>query len=97
MIDEARRAAALYASQRAGPRGLGAGIRMLVQFLREPMLMSLQRTQSSPRNGEGRHPRTPAFVEAVRDRDVVRAQTIMTEHLGRTAARLAMVRRSLSL
>ncbi|MGH3263740.1 MAG: FCD domain-containing protein, partial [Trebonia sp.] len=30
-----------------------------------------------------------AFVEAVRDGDAKRAQTIMMKHLGRTAARVA--------
>jgi GntR family transcriptional regulator, transcriptional repressor for pyruvate dehydrogenase complex len=70
-----------------------AAIRMLVQSLREPMLMSLQRAHDAApvmgRKGAREH---RAFVQAVRDRDPVRAQEIMTDHLGRTAARVASLR-----
>ena len=65
-------------------------ITMLVQSLREPMLMSMVRAhEAAPAMGKKGVREHRAFVEAVRDRDVERADEIMAEHLRRTASRIA--------
>jgi DNA-binding FadR family transcriptional regulator len=65
-------------------------IAMLVQSLREPMLMSMERAhEAAPVMGKKGVREHRAFVEAVRDRDAARAQTIMVAHLNRTASRVA--------
>lgn len=71
-------------------------IAMLAQSFREPMLMSMQRARAAdPAMGARGVAEHRSFVEAIRDRDVQRAQAIMAEHLDRTAARVAEPVRSL--
>ena len=63
---------------------------MLVQSFRESVLMSLERAhESAPWMGKKGVDEHRSLVEAVRDRDPVRAQRIMAEHLNRTMARVA--------
>ncbi|GAB3692501.1 FadR/GntR family transcriptional regulator [Nocardiopsis oceani] len=59
---------------------------MFMRSFREPILKSLQQAHHEGQQGVEEH---RAFVEAVRDRDVERAQTVLGEHLQRTANRLA--------
>jgi len=64
-------------------------ISMLVQSFRESVVLSLQRAHdSAPAMGKKGVDEHCALVEAVRDRDPVRAQKIMAEHLNRTMARV---------
>lgn len=64
-------------------------ISMLVQSFRESVLMSLERAKEvAPGMGKEGIDEHIALVEAIRDRDPVRAHKIMTEHLNRTLARV---------
>ena len=65
-------------------------IEMLVQSFHGPMLMSLQQAQvAAPLMGpRGAHEHFE-LVEAIEQRDIERARTIMARHLQRTADRLA--------
>jgi GntR family transcriptional repressor for pyruvate dehydrogenase complex len=65
-------------------------IEMLVQTFHGPMLMSLQQAHvAAPLMGpRGAHEHFE-LVEAIEQRDIERARTIMTRHLQRTADRLA--------
>lgn len=68
-----------------------AAIELLVESLRGPLLVSLERAkQAAPRtmgvSGVREH---VALVEAIRDRDAERATAVLDRHLRRTARRLA--------
>lgn len=66
-----------------------AAITMLVQTLREPMQLSLQRAHEiAPDMGPIGVAEHRAITEAVQHRDVERARRIMTEHLARTLLRV---------
>jgi GntR family transcriptional regulator, transcriptional repressor for pyruvate dehydrogenase complex len=69
-------------------------VELLVESLRGPLLMSLmQAHERAPSMGTSGVREHVALVAAVRDRDVKRAQAILTRHLGRTARRLASSKR----
>jgi DNA-binding GntR family transcriptional regulator len=59
---------------------------MLMRSFRGPVLMSLREAHHEGRQGVDEH---RAFVDAVRARDAARAQRIMSDHLERTAQRVA--------
>lgn len=59
---------------------------MLLDSFKEPILMSLRKANHSGVEGIDEHRR---FVEAVMVRDVAEATRIMSEHLRRTAVRVA--------
>jgi DNA-binding FadR family transcriptional regulator len=59
---------------------------MLMRSFRGPVLMSLREAHHEGRQGVDEH---RAFVNAVRARDAARAQRIMSDHLERTAQRVA--------
>jgi DNA-binding FadR family transcriptional regulator len=59
---------------------------MLLHSFREPVLMSLREAHHEGRQGVAEH---RALVEAIRARDVERAQQVMADHLQRTARRVA--------
>lgn len=65
-------------------------IELLVESLRGPLIMSLERAREAAHaagvSGVREH---AALVQAVRERDTSRAQAVMTTHLDRTARRLA--------
>lgn len=70
-----------------------AAIELLVESLRGPLLMSLERSKEiDPKTmgalGVREH---AALVQAIRDRDGDRAISVMSRHLGRTARRLGAV------
>jgi GntR family transcriptional repressor for pyruvate dehydrogenase complex len=67
-----------------------AAVELLVESLRGPLLMSLERAkEAAPKTmgvtGVREH---AALVEAIRERDADRAAAVMSRHLGRTARRL---------
>ena len=65
-------------------------IALLSETFRGPMLMSLEEAHNvAPEMGARGAQEHRALVDAVRDRDVDRAVGIMTEHLDRTASRVA--------
>jgi GntR family transcriptional repressor for pyruvate dehydrogenase complex len=65
-------------------------IEMIIDSFRGPLLMSLQQAkETAPEMGHAGAREHRALVAAIADRDVKRAQRIMSEHLGRTADRLA--------
>lgn len=66
-----------------------AAIQLIIDSFQGPLLMSLQRAkEAAPDMGKRGVPEHLALVDAIRARDVERAQEIMTEHLGRTAVRV---------
>ncbi|MGH7481939.1 MAG: FadR/GntR family transcriptional regulator, partial [Longimicrobiales bacterium] len=65
-------------------------IEMIVQSFHGPLLMSLREAQTvAPLMGRRGAREHKKYVEAIRNRDVEAARTVMTAHLERTAARVA--------
>ena len=65
-------------------------IAMLIESFRGPLLATLERAkQVAPTMGRSGVREHIALVEAIRARDVAKAQEIMARHLGRTVRRLA--------
>ena len=65
-------------------------VEMLVESLRGPLLTSLERAKAAaPAMGPSGVREHVELVQAVRDRDAQRAESIMARHLRRTARRLA--------
>src|SRR5919106_4460525 len=67
-----------------------AAIEMLIESFRGPLLMSLERAKEvAPGMGRSGVREHVAMIEAIRNRDAVRAREIMSRHLRRTARNLA--------
>ncbi len=67
-------------------------VAMLVESLHGPLLMSLERARAAaPLHGRRGVEEHRALVDAVAARDAVRATELMSEHLSRTAERVAAV------
>lgn len=67
-----------------------AAVAMLVESLHDPLIMSLERArEAAPLHGRRGAEEHRALVDAIVDRDVPRATTLMKTHLERTAERLA--------
>lgn len=65
-------------------------VQMIIDSFQGPLLMSLQRAKElAPQMGQAGAEEHRALVEAVADGDVERARRILTDHLSRTAGRLA--------
>jgi DNA-binding FadR family transcriptional regulator len=70
-------------------------IGLLAESLHDPMIRSLQQARSTePTHGRRGVEEHRALVEAVAERDVERATELMSVHLNRTAARVAVAEKT---